>query len=94
MRRLDALKVFYGIEFFEDIGRHAAFTVMAVYLVRDVGLNPLELVLIGTVGEISYFLLEVPTGAIADSYSRRASVILGLVALTVGIVPAILIVLI
>jgi DHA3 family tetracycline resistance protein-like MFS transporter len=52
---------------------------MAVYLVRDVGLNPLELVLIGTVGEISYFLLEVPTGAIADSYSRRASVILGLV---------------
>jgi MFS transporter, DHA3 family, tetracycline resistance protein len=52
--------------------------VLAVYLVRDVGLNPLELVLIGTVGEISYFLLEVPTGAIADTYSRRASVILGL----------------
>jgi len=78
VRRLDALKVYYGIEFFEDIGRHAAFTVMAVYLVQDVGLNPLELVLIGTVGEISYFLLEVPTGAIADSYSRRASVILGL----------------
>jgi MFS transporter, DHA3 family, tetracycline resistance protein len=78
VRRLDALKVYYGIEFFEDTGRHAAFTVMAVYLVRDVGLNPLELVLIGTVGEISYFLLEVPTGAIADSYSRRASVILGL----------------
>lgn len=78
MRRLDALHVYYGIEFFEDIARHAAFTVLAVYLVRDVGLNPLELVLIGTVGEISYFLLEVPTGAIADTYSRRASVILGL----------------
>jgi DHA3 family tetracycline resistance protein-like MFS transporter len=70
--------VYYGIEFFEDIARHAAFTVLAVYLVQDVGLNPLELVLIGTVGEISYFLLEVPTGAIADTYSRRASVILGL----------------
>ena len=78
MRRLDALTVYYGIEFFEDIARHAAFTVLAVYLVQDVGLNPLELVLIGTVGEISYFLLEVPTGAIADTYSRRASVILGL----------------
>src|ERR671914_1955602 len=51
---------------------------MAVYLVQDVGLNPLELVLIGTVDEISYFLLEVPSGAIADTYSRRASVILGL----------------
>lgn len=78
VRRLDALKVFYGIEFFEDIGRHAAFTVMAVYLVQDVGLNPLELVLVGTVGEISYFLLEVPTGVIADTYSRRLSLILGL----------------
>jgi DHA3 family tetracycline resistance protein-like MFS transporter len=78
LRRLDALTVYYGIEFFEDIARHAAFTVLAVYLVQDVGLNPLELVLIGTVGEISYFLLEVPTGAIADTYSRRASVILGL----------------
>jgi DHA3 family tetracycline resistance protein-like MFS transporter len=90
VRRLDALKVYYGIEFFEDIGRHAAFTVWAVYLVRDVGLNPLELVLLGTVGEISYFLLEVPTGVIADSYSRRASVILGLLvsglsAIVVGI---------
>jgi DHA3 family tetracycline resistance protein-like MFS transporter len=78
VRRLDALKVYYGIEFFEDVGRHAAFTVFAVYLVRDVGLNPLELVLIGTIGEISYFLLEVPTGVVADAYSRRLSVILGL----------------
>jgi DHA3 family tetracycline resistance protein-like MFS transporter len=78
VRRVDALKVYYGIELFEDIGRHAAFTVWAVYLVRDVGLNPLELVLLGTVGEISYFLLEVPSGVVADTYSRRASVILGL----------------
>jgi DHA3 family tetracycline resistance protein-like MFS transporter len=79
VRRLDALKVFYGIEFFDDIGRHAAFTVLAVYLVQDVGLNPLELVLVGTVGEISYFVLEVPTGVIADTYSRRLSLILGLI---------------
>jgi MFS transporter, DHA3 family, tetracycline resistance protein len=78
VRRLDALHVYYGIEFFEDIARHAAFTVWAVYLVRDVGLNPLELVLLGTVGEITYFLSEVPTGVIADAYSRRLSVILGL----------------
>jgi MFS transporter, DHA3 family, tetracycline resistance protein len=78
VRRLDALHVYYGIEFFEDIARHAAFTVWAVYLVRDVDLNPLELVLLGTVGEITYFLSEVPTGVIADAYSRRLSVILGL----------------
>jgi DHA3 family tetracycline resistance protein-like MFS transporter len=78
MRRLSATTVSYGIEFFADIGFHAAVTVMAVYYVREVGLNPLELVLLGTVFEATIFLFEIPTGVIADTYSRRASVILGL----------------
>jgi MFS transporter, DHA3 family, tetracycline resistance protein len=78
MRRIDALKVFYGIEFFDSIGFHAAFTVWAVYLVQDVGVNPLELVLLGTVSEIAIFLFEVPTGVVADTYSRRLSIIVGL----------------
>ena len=78
VKRLDALKVFYGIEFFDSIGHHAAFTVLAVYLVQDVGVNPLQLVLVGTVSEIAIFLFEVPTGVVADTYSRRLSVIIGL----------------
>jgi DHA3 family tetracycline resistance protein-like MFS transporter len=78
IRRLDALKVFYGIEFFDSIGFHAAFTVLAVYLVQDVGANPLQLVLLGTVSEIAIFLFEVPTGVVADTYSRRLSIIIGL----------------
>ena len=78
MRRLPATTVSYGIEFFADIGFHAAVTVMAVYYVQEVGLNPLELVLLGTVFEATIFLFEIPTGVIADTYSRRASVILGL----------------
>ena len=78
IRRLDALKVFYGIEFFDSVGLHAAFTVLAVYLVRDVGANPLQLVLLGTVSEVAVFLFEVPTGVVADTYSRRLSIIIGL----------------
>jgi MFS transporter, DHA3 family, tetracycline resistance protein len=78
VRRLPATTVSYGIEFFADIGFHAAVTVMAVYYVQEVGLNPLELVLLGTVFEATIFLFEIPTGVIADTYSRRASVILGL----------------
>jgi MFS transporter, DHA3 family, tetracycline resistance protein len=77
-QRLDAVKVFYGIEFFDSIGLHGAFTVWAVYLVQDVGVNPLQLVLLGTVSEIAIFLFEVPTGVVADTYSRRLSVIIGL----------------
>ena len=51
------------------------FTTAAVYFVREVGTNPLQLVLIGTVMELGVFLFELPTGAFADSYGRRASVI-------------------
>jgi MFS family permease len=79
MRRMDALRVFYGVEFFDSVGLHAAFTVWAVYLVQDVGVNPLQLVLLGTVSEIAIFLFEVPTGVVADTYSRRLSIIVGLV---------------
>jgi MFS transporter, DHA3 family, tetracycline resistance protein len=78
VKRPDALRVFYGLEFFDSLGLHAAFTVWAVYLVQDVGVNPLQLVLLGTVSEIAIFLFEVPTGVVADTYSRRLSVIIGL----------------
>jgi DHA3 family tetracycline resistance protein-like MFS transporter len=79
VRRLDAVRVFYGIEFFDSIGFHAVFTVWAVYLVQDVGVNPFQLVLLGTVSEIAIFLFEVPTGVVADIYSRRLSLIVGLI---------------
>ncbi len=54
------------------------FTVLTVYYVREGGLNPLQLVLIGTVMEITEFIFEIPTGIVADTYSRRLSVIIGM----------------
>ena len=53
------------------------FTVNTLYFVATVKLSPLELVLIGTALELSIFLFEVPTGAVADVFSRRLSVIIG-----------------
>jgi DHA3 family tetracycline resistance protein-like MFS transporter len=52
------------------------WTVAAVYFVREVGMGPLELVLAGTALEVAYFLFEVPTAVVADTYSRRASIVL------------------
>ena len=63
------------------------FTLMAVYYVAEVHLNPLQLVLVGTVLEGTIFLFEVPTGVLADTYSRRLSVIVGTCLLGLG--PAI-----
>lgn len=53
------------------------FTVLTVYYVKVVGLNPLQLVLVGTAVEVTAFLFEVPTGVVADVYSRRLSVVIG-----------------
>ncbi|MBA3470957.1 MAG: MFS transporter [Herpetosiphonaceae bacterium] len=53
------------------------FTVAAVYRVQTVGMNPLQLVLVGTALEIACFLFEVPTGVVADVFSRRLSIIIG-----------------
>ena len=53
------------------------FTVLAVYYVQVVGMNALQLVLVGTVLELTILAFEVPTGVVADAYSRRISVIIG-----------------
>jgi DHA3 family tetracycline resistance protein-like MFS transporter len=60
------------------------FTVTAIYRLQTVNLDPFQLVLVGTVLEATCFLFEVPTGVVADTFSRRLSVILGFGFLGVG----------
>ena len=48
-----------------------------VYFVKTVGMSPLQLVLVGTFMELSVFVFELPTGIVADVYSRRLSTIVG-----------------
>jgi DHA3 family tetracycline resistance protein-like MFS transporter len=72
-----------------------AFTLSMVYYVRDAGLDPLQMVLVGTTLELACFLFEVPTGIVADIYSRRLSIIIGFALigaglLLQGLVPAFL----
>ena len=72
MRRPSATSVFYGLEFAISL---PSYVIVAVYLVTEVGLSPLQLVLVGTVMEVSIFLFEIPTGAVADTYGRKLSLI-------------------
>jgi DHA3 family tetracycline resistance protein-like MFS transporter len=62
------------------------FTVDAVYQVEMVGLNALQLVLVGTTLEVAAFLFEVPTGVVADVFSRRLSIIIGMFIMGLGFV--------
>ena len=74
MRRLRATTVYYGLSFG---GYMPTWVVMAVYLVNELHLSPLQLVLMGTAMEAAVFLFEVPTGVVADTYSRRLSLVIG-----------------
>ena len=60
------------------------FVILSVYYVTIVKMDPLQLVLVGTVLEAAYFLSEIPTGVVADAYSRRLSVIIGVFILGVS----------
>ncbi|WP_432948328.1 MFS transporter [Kribbella sp. CA-253562] len=60
------------------------FTLSAVYYVKDVGLDPLQLVLVGTTLEVACFLFEVPTGIVADLFSRRLSIVIGFALIGAG----------
>jgi len=60
------------------------FSVNMVYFVTIAGLNPLQMVLVGTSLEASIFLFEVPTGIVADTLSRRFSVIIGVFLIGLG----------
>jgi len=62
------------------------FTVSQLYYVTIVRMNPLQLVLAGTILEATVFLFEVPTGVLADVKSRRLSVIIGYALIGVGFV--------
>ncbi len=53
------------------------WSAMIIYQVQVVGLTPLQLILIGTTMEVTIFLFEIPTGIVADIYSRRLSFIIG-----------------
>jgi MFS transporter, DHA3 family, tetracycline resistance protein len=76
MRRLDPQRTWLLYCGTTALAQTTAWTVAAIYFVREVGMSPLELVLTGTALEVAYFLFEVPTGVVADTYSRRASIVL------------------
>ena len=78
MKRLPAYPLSVGMSAVEGLAVATVITTSLVYQVETVGLNALQLVLVGTVLEATVFVFELPTGVVADVYSRRLSVVIGL----------------
>ncbi len=83
-RKADAYTLYLLMMAAQACALTLVFTVNLVYQVQVVGLNPLQLVLVGTTLELTAFLFEIPTGVVADLRSRRLSVIIGFTLLGAG----------
>ncbi|HET7144331.1 MAG TPA: MFS transporter [Anaerolineales bacterium] len=81
---VDATKVYLFIEFTASAFFSMMFVTMSLYEATVAGLTPLQLVLVGTTVEISIFIFEIPTGVVADVFSRRLSIIIGYFLMGVG----------
>ena len=77
LREADATSTFYVLTAVAALAFALCFTLNLVFQYRVVGLDPFQMVLVGTVLEATCFLFEVPTGLVADLHSRRVSVIIG-----------------
>jgi DHA3 family tetracycline resistance protein-like MFS transporter len=83
--KLDPTRVYLFMEIAVGICLGMVFGINSLYEVTVAKLAPLQLVLIGTMLELSTFLFEVPTGIVADVYSRRLSIIIGYILIGAGL---------
>jgi len=77
MEKFESRTVYLITSLFTGMIFSIVFAANQLYRIQTVGLNPLQLVLVGTTLEIAVFIFEIPTGIIADVYSRKLSVIIG-----------------
>lgn len=84
MKRLPAYRTYLILETMLSFLFDVIFAASMVYQVQTVGLSALQLVLVGTALELAIFIFEVPTGVVADVYSRRLSIIIGMFLIGAG----------
>jgi DHA3 family tetracycline resistance protein-like MFS transporter len=85
-RMTDAYRLYLGFELAMSLLLGLVQATTIVYWVEVGHLNPLQLVLLGTVLEAAYFVFQLPTGLLADLVSRRLCVITGVFAVALGYV--------
>jgi len=76
-RRISSYTVYLILSFGYGLGFTTMTTYNGLYQFDIAHLNALQLVLVGTVLEVVCFICQVPTGVLADLYSRRLSLIFG-----------------
>ena len=85
-REVSPYRVYLVLELGTSFVLGITYATIMVYWVTAGKLNPLQLVLLGTVLELTYFVFQLPTGIIADLVSRRLCALGGLFILGLGLI--------
>src|SRR5690606_29876141 len=88
--QMSACEMWILIEAWRAFAGMPALKLFLVYQVQVAKMDPLQLVLAGTALEIGILFFEVPTGLVADTYSRRISVIIGMALVGLGFVTMVI----
>jgi DHA3 family tetracycline resistance protein-like MFS transporter len=82
--KLNAFAIYLLISGLGSFAFTSIATINLMYQIETVKLNPLQLVLVGTTLETVCFISQIPTGVLADTYSRRNSVVIGYLLMGIG----------
>ena len=83
-KKSNAYAVYLLFQFCLYLAFSMATVLSVVYHLEVVHLDPFQLVLVGTALETACFLFEIPTGVVADLYSRRRSMLIGIFLFGIG----------
>ena len=75
--KADAHKIYLALQFITGLSFSMIFVVASFYEATVAHLSGAQLVLVGTTVELTILLFEIPTGVVADAYSRRLSIVIG-----------------
>ena len=84
VNKWDPYWLYLFISFNSSMFFSLVFTVNILYQITVANLNPLQLVLLGTILEAAIFIFEIPTGVLADLKSRKLSIVVGYFLIGVG----------
>lgn len=84
-RKMEARRMYLLLSVGFSVSFSIGFAVSMIYQIQNIGMSPLQMVLAGTALEVTIFLFEIPTGVVADVYSRRLSITIGFFLIGLGV---------
>jgi DHA3 family tetracycline resistance protein-like MFS transporter len=85
-RKIDAYKLYLALQFLTGLCFSMIFVVASLYEATVAHLTGFQLVLVGTALEVTILVFEIPTGVVADAYSRKLSIIIGFLLMGIAFV--------